>query len=595
MKRMALEKQKILRINCPGYGQQSYFSVNCAQPLYEYSAIVVNPISILHLFDKDPDLLRQIEEAQIDGASSFSAKSDKLIESLNSELDTRMAEMVKFLEQGGLLVYFLCRPFSVQGPKVAMDNYSWLDVLAPDKPNEKNERHMASVSHGKNIELTAEGQPSPFSRYIKQAGMEWTTLIRAENLTEGYTALATAGPNKCVSAYLNAGEQGGTVVFLPAPYAPQFDDTLISCLELWDNRRPAASSSSAPAQPAYDAPAASMPIADPEPVASSEPEWEPQVTDEPTAVESTPEPESTAPPVSSEPPPTYPTPDLDWSTPPEADRIPVAQESSAPSEEPPEIPPNHVDEFEHKAAAPPEHPLTGAGEEIVPKAKDLIEKMEEISKSSTPEWCQKYSFADLERMRDELRDLNDVIRQTQEKIEKVEGRIRSMEGLKNSLLAADGDDLYNACSKVFEQLGWKVKPATGAKNEFWLMEDDSTTSIVRIIRTPSRPKSADVAQLAESIIAYWGEHEEEPKGVLLASTYANRPPVERTEEDYTDAIAEFAQKKNLCLITSLQLLSIYRDLEGGSATAKDLKEQILSTSGRLQGFSIEQKMAATAT
>jgi hypothetical protein len=595
---MALEKQKILRINCPGYGQQSYFSANCTPPLYEYSAILVNPISILHLFDKDPDLLRQIEEAQIDGASSFSAKSDKLIESLNSELDARMAEMVKFLEQGGLLVYFLCRPFSVQGPKVAMDNYSWLDVLAPDRQHEKNERHMASVSHGKNIELTAEGQASPFSRYIKQAGMEWTTLIRAENLTDGYTALATAGPNKCVSAYLNAGEQGGTVVFLPAPYSPQFDDTLVSCLELWESRRPAGSASSQPAQAANEAPKASTPIsaAEPESAASAEPEWTPADVESPAATSSQAEPFSTAPAMEAEP-QTYSQPDLDWSTPPEAESEPASPESSpaASTQEPPAAPEQHQERFEHKAAAAPEQLQTGAGEEIVPKAKDLIEKMEEISKSSVPDWCQKYSFADLERMRDELKDLNDAIRLTQEKIEKVEGRIRSMEGLKNSLLAADGDDLYSACSKVFEQLGWKVKAAPGAKDEFWLMEGDSTTSIVRIIRTPSRPKSADVAQLAESIISYWGEHEEEPKGVLLASTYANRPPIERTEEDYTDAIADFAKKKNLCLITSLQLLSIYRDLEGGSATPTDLREQILSTSGRLPGFSIEAKLAATAS
>jgi len=162
------------------------------------------------------------------------------------------------------------------------------------------------------------------------------------------------------------------------------------------------------------------------------------------------------------------------------------------------------------------------------------------------------------------------------------------------LLAADGDELNQACSKVFEQLGWKVKPSPGTKGEFWLMDGDSTAAIIRIVRTASKPKSADVAQLAESIIAYWGEHEEEPKGVLLASTYANRPPAERTEEDYSDGIAEFAQKKNLCLMTCVQLLSIYRDAEGGAEAGKELREKILATSGRLPGFSLESRMAATA-
>src|SRR5262249_53888065 len=149
--------------------------------------------------------------------------------------------------------------------------------------------------------------------------------------------------------------------------------------------------------------------------------------------------------------------------------------------------------------------------------------------------------------------------------------------------AAEGDELYQACCKVFEQLGWKVKPSPNMKGEYWLVDGDATAAIVRIVRTPSKPKSAGVAQLAEAIISYWGEHEEEPKGLLLASTYANRPPVERTEEDYSDGIAEFAQKKNLCLLTCVQLLSIYRDAEGGAAAGKDLREKILSTSGRLPG------------
>lgn len=679
---MPLDKQKILRVNCPGFGHQSNFSNGCARPLDDYDAIVVNPISILHLFDKDPDLLKQIEEAQLDGMTSYAAKSDKLIESINSELASRMAEMVKFLSQGGLLIYFLCKPFGVVGPSVTMDNYSWLDDLAPDKPHEKNERHMASVSHGKNIEASGEGQTSPFGRYLKQAGLEWTTLIRAENLTEGYKILATAGPNKCVSAYLNAGENGGVVMFLPAPYNNEFDGTLIKCLEDWYYARPATAPTEAKASPAESqgiaasatvhAEAGAPPAESPDVVASAPVHTgaEAPPAASPDIVAGAPAPDETeAPPVEA-----YEMP---------ADSLPAQAESAAeaPSSESKELfadlvdirdeepvaatqaafeqccekneseqpsqsccevtshveasevcssnakpvevvesccakadeevacassqqsaesvhvqadqRTNHRDEMKHHAKE--ERDTSGAADEIIPRAKDLIEKMEEISKAPLPDWCQKYSFADLDKLRDELAELNETIRQTQQKIEKAEGKIRSMESLKNALLTADGDELYQACSRVFEQLGWKVEPSPSLKGEFYLLEGDSTAAIVRVLRTASKPKNADVAALAESIISYWGEHEEEPKGVLLASTYANRPPAERTEEDYSDGITDFAAKKNLCLMTSLQLLSIYRDLEASNSAARELKDKILSTNGRLSGCTLEQRMAASAT
>ncbi|GEM_PF-2785306 len=606
-----VDKQKILRVNCPGYGHQSFFSSGCAEPLYNYSVIIVNPISVLHLFDKDPELLKQVEVAQVEGLTSYPARSDKLLESLTPDLDERMSEMVKFLEQGGLLLYFLCRPFVVQGPGVGMDNYSWLDVLAPDKPIAANQRNMATVSHGKNIELNQEGQSSPFARYLRQPGLEWTTLIRAENLTENYDVLAIAGPNKCVAAQLTAGEKGGCVLFLPAPYNKQFDDTLVSCIEMWEARQgtpsagPAARAPAAedkPAARAAEAPAAPPPApsaardippppmtgkAETPPPAGAKPHAPPPPPPAAAAAKDIPPPMTgkleTPPPAGAKPPAPHPP-----SPPPSAKEGAPATPPPKPSAGPTPAEPGA------KEAARDATPAAREPAEVVPRAKDLMEKMEEISKNTFPDWCQKYSFADLDQLRDELKALAESIKQTQQKMTSVQTRINAMESLKNALLTADGDELHQASGRVFEQLGWKVKEAPGAKGEFYLMDGQSTVAIVRIVRTASKPKSADLAQLAESIIAYWGQHEEEPKGILLASTYANRPPAERTEEDYSDALAEFAEKKNLCLMTSLQLLSIYRDLEGGKATGEELKEQILSTSGRLPGFSLEQRVTARA-
>ena len=90
-------------------------------------------------------------------------------------------------------------------------------------------------------------------------------------------------------------------------------------------------------------------------------------------------------------------------------------------------------------------------------------------------------------------------------------------------------------------------------------------------------------------------HEVEPKGVLVSCTWANRPPSERNEPDYTEALAEFAQKKNLALMTTMQLLCMYRDVEMGKANGDEIRKRIIETNGRLPGFSLENSMTkATA-
>ncbi|HEY9788210.1 MAG TPA: hypothetical protein V6D17_22670, partial [Candidatus Obscuribacterales bacterium] len=228
-----LEKEKILRLNCPGFGEESFLTSGRAKSLDAYEAIIVNPVSILHLFDRDPDLVRQIEAAQSEGMTSINTNHDAMLEALGDEINSRTEQLVRFLEKGGLLVYFLCRPFLVQGNSTAMDNYLWLLSLAPDKSTERNSRHMSAVSHGRNVELTEEGEENEFADYLRQPGLEWNTIIRTDFLTEGYNVLATAGPKKCIAAHLYAGDQGGRIVFLPAPYSPDFDRTLMECVNRW--------------------------------------------------------------------------------------------------------------------------------------------------------------------------------------------------------------------------------------------------------------------------------------------------------------------------------------------------------------------------
>ncbi|MBK7837626.1 MAG: hypothetical protein IPJ49_08075 [Candidatus Obscuribacter sp.] len=49
---MTIDKDRVLRLNCPGYGEESHLNLGQAKSLEHYQVIIANPVSLLHLFDK---------------------------------------------------------------------------------------------------------------------------------------------------------------------------------------------------------------------------------------------------------------------------------------------------------------------------------------------------------------------------------------------------------------------------------------------------------------------------------------------------------------------------------------------------------------
>jgi hypothetical protein len=230
-----IDKDRVLRLNCPGFGEETHLNLGRAKSLDNYQVIIANPVSLLHLFDKGPEPNRRIHQLMSEGSSQLNVPDDSLIQELINESDARLEELIPFLSQGGLLIYFLCRPFVLAGPTISVDNYDWLSVYAPavKNPPENGSRQMSALSQGRIIEPTEEGEQSELAEYLKQQGLEWNTIIRTDFLSSNYSVMATAGARKCVAAQFWAGDNGGKVVFLPAPYSPDFDRVLMGCVDKW--------------------------------------------------------------------------------------------------------------------------------------------------------------------------------------------------------------------------------------------------------------------------------------------------------------------------------------------------------------------------
>lgn len=231
----SIAREKVLRLNCPGFGEESHLNLGRAKSLDNYQVIIANPVSLLHLFDKGPEPTRRINQLLEEGVNQLNVPDDALIQELINESDSRLEELIPFLSQGGLLIYFLCRPFVLAGPTISVDNYDWLSVYAPasKSPDGTGSRQMSALSHGRVIEPTDEGNTSEVFEYLEQSGIEWNTIIRTDFLSSNYSVLATAAQKKCIAAQFWAGDKGGKVIFLPAPYSPDFDRVLMTCVNKW--------------------------------------------------------------------------------------------------------------------------------------------------------------------------------------------------------------------------------------------------------------------------------------------------------------------------------------------------------------------------
>ncbi len=207
--------------------------------------------------------------------------------------------------------------------------------------------------------------------------------------------------------------------------------------------------------------------------------------------------------------------------------------------------------------------------------------------SAVPDWCKRYFSDEIGKLNKELDELNDQVKLAQQKIRDVETRVALTRGIRNTLLTTTGDELVEACGKVLGLLGWKVTIAADDKNELRLEVDDKHVCIARVIWTTTQAERSHLGQLSISQTRYWCEKGVEPKGILLVSKIGDGPPQAGGNTTEDQELQEYAAKKNVCLMTTLQLLALYKEVALGDAKPDNLRAKVAQSNGWLEGFDLE--------
>jgi hypothetical protein len=218
-------------------------------------------------------------------------------------------------------------------------------------------------------------------------------------------------------------------------------------------------------------------------------------------------------------------------------------------------------------------------------AKTVNSPIKELLPIATPEWCNKFFAEDIDQMSRELADLNEQIRTAQQRIREVETQVTQLRGLRTVLLTADGDALVDACAKVLTFLSWRVGISQQDKQELEL-EAENHLSIARVVCADNQAERAQLGQLSISQTRYWCERGAEPKGILIIRQTGEQASAAMASE-YRTELAEYAGRKNVCLMTTQQLLAMYREIVMNNADREALRQSVTSTNGWLQGFNLD--------
>lgn len=249
-----------------------------------------------------------------------------------------------------------------------------------------------------------------------------------------------------------------------------------------------------------------------------------------------------------------------------------------------------------ESSAPAEtEPIAAAKEvkEIIPEPQVSVpveanqDKLLTAGASSVPDWCKRYFSDEIGKLNTELDELNEQVKQAQQKIRDVETRVALTKGIRNTLLTTTGDELVEACGKVMGLIGWKVTIAADDKNELRLESDDKQVSIARVIWTTTQAERSHLGQLSISQTRYWCEKGTEPKGILIVSKIGDGPPQVGGDSAEDLELQEYASKKNVCLMTTLQLLSLYKEVALGEGKPEALRAAVIQGSGWLSGYDLE--------
>ena len=198
-----------------------------------------------------------------------------------------------------------------------------------------------------------------------------------------------------------------------------------------------------------------------------------------------------------------------------------------------------------------------------------------------PDWTDQYRFqTEVNRA--------PVIARRQAAIEQLQSELDELNADQDAdqkwklLITGTGTPFEEAAAAALTHLGFDLQPTVPGRTDL----RGSRAEISIVAETKGVTKSAAESHCAqlEKWVAEDLEAGRKSKGILIINAYLNDPPLERTKPTFPDQMRRYAEMRNHCLVSGLQLLTMARTALAEPERADELACLLLNTTGVIEGW-----------
>ena len=175
-----------------------------------------------------------------------------------------------------------------------------------------------------------------------------------------------------------------------------------------------------------------------------------------------------------------------------------------------------------------------------------------------PVWTSEYVLPREKDEREKLRLLENDLSQILATITKQKENIAKIEQDKIALCGS-GKALEVTIKRILETIGFEVHESAPNRDDLILIYKNRV-AVAEIKGVGKSSAESHAAQLEKWVSEYYSMHEVQPKGILIVNAFKDLPLSKRTEAPFPDQMLGYSQRREHCLITTLQLLGMYFDV-----------------------------------
>ncbi len=209
----------------------------------------------------------------------------------------------------------------------------------------------------------------------------------------------------------------------------------------------------------------------------------------------------------------------------------------------------------------------------------LVQKKELIN---VPDWIDSYQVLNENELIIDLEKLNQQKKQLEEIIAIKSEKLLDIQSYK-VLLFGTGNVLENKIQEVFEDLGFKILKADSNRDDLIVKYNDNVV-IIEIKGVTKSATEEHANQLEKWVSEYFLEYKIRPKGILITNTYREVELSKRTNASFPNQMLHFSERRDHCLITSIQLFGLYIDCMNNPSNKEKIVDKLLNTIGEFEDY-----------